>query len=91
MYMSESVPVSEARQNLAAVIERAHTDHVPIYLVRRGKRVAAVIDADDLDEVLQLAEDMSDIRAAEAARTEMRETGQIPIPWEDVRADLGLE
>jgi len=49
-----------------------------------------VIDSDDLDEILELAEDMADIRAAEAARDEMRTTGEAPIPWEQVKADLGL-
>lgn len=82
--------VSEARQQLAAVIDRARSEHAPVYLERRGRRVAAVIDADDLDRVLELAEDMADIRAAEAARAEMQETAEAPIPWEEVRADLGL-
>lgn len=52
--------------------------------------MAAVIDADDLDRLIELAEDMSDIRAADQARDEMRRTGQEPIPWDDVKADLGL-
>ncbi len=37
-----------------------------------------------------LAEDMEDIRAAERARTEMCETSTEPIPWDEVKADLGL-
>ncbi|GAC1326730.1 MAG: hypothetical protein NVSMB13_12250 [Mycobacteriales bacterium] len=57
---------------------------------RHGRRIAAVIDADDLDELLELAEDMADIRAAAAARVEMQATGETPIPWEQVKADLGL-
>ena len=61
-----------------------------MFLSRRGRRVAAVIDADDLDRLLELAEDMADIRAADEARAEMRETGAAPIPWEEVKADLGL-
>lgn len=91
-YMSgeSSFAVSEARQQLAAIIDRARAEHAPIYLARRGRRVAAVIDSDDLDEILELAEDMADIRAAEAARDEMRTTGEAPIPWEQVKADLGL-
>ncbi len=91
-YMSaeSSFAVSEARQQLAAIIDRARAEHAPVYLARRGRRVAAVIDADDLNEILQLAEDMTDIRAAEAARNEMRTTGATPIPWEQVKADLGL-
>jgi prevent-host-death family protein len=92
MYMSttSSLSVSEARQQLAAIIDSARSEHTPIYLARRGKRVAAVIDADDLDRILELAEDMTDIRAAEAARAEMKATGEAPIPWDQVKADLGL-
>ncbi len=85
-----ALPVSEARQQLAAIIDRARAEHSPVYLARRGRRVAAVIDADDLDVLLALAEDISDIRAAAAARAEMAETEQTPIPWEQVKADLGL-
>ncbi len=87
---AESLAVSRARQQLAAIIDRARDEHVPVYLSRRGRRVAAVIDADDLDQLVALAEDMSDILAAEAARAEMRATGEAPIPWEQVKADLGL-
>jgi prevent-host-death family protein len=92
MYMStaETLNLTEARKHLAAIIDRAHTDHEPVYLTRRGRRVAAVIDADDLDGILELAEDMADIRAAEAARAEMKATGELPIPWDEVKADLGL-
>lgn len=82
--------VSQARQQLALIIDRVRAEHSPIYLARRGHRVAALIDADDLDEILQLAEDMADIRAAEAARAQMQATGEAPIPWEQVKADLGL-
>lgn len=91
-YMSTemTIAVSDARRQLAAIIDRARTDHEPVYLARRGQRVAAVIDADDLDRILELAEDMADVRAAEAAREEMRATGEAPIPWEQVKADLGL-
>lgn len=90
MSLDESLTVSEARRQLASIIDRVRAEHSPIYLARRGRRVVAVIDADDLDEILALAEDMTDIRAAEAARAEMRDTGEAPIPWEQVKADLGL-
>lgn len=91
--MTSPVPdlgVSEARQQLAAIIDRARAEHAPVYLARRGRRVAAVIDAEDLERLLELAEDMADIRAAEAARAEIKATGEAPIPWEQVKADLGL-
>lgn len=85
-----TLSVSEARSQLAAIIDRLAAESAPIYLERHGRRVAAVIDADELDRLLELAEDMADIRAAEEAREEMRLTGETPIPWEQVRADLGL-
>jgi len=87
---ADPVSVSDARQDLASIIDRARQEHAPVYLARRGRRVAAVIDADDLDALLELAEDMIDIRAAVAARAEMTATGAEPIPWERVKADLGL-
>jgi prevent-host-death family protein len=90
MSITVAVTVSEARRELASIIDRVRNEHAPIYLARRGRRVAAVIDADDLDQILELAEDMADIRAAEAARAEMQATGEAPIPWEQVKADLGL-
>lgn len=84
------ITISDARRQLASIIDRAHAEHAPIYLARRGRRVAAVIDADDLDRILELAEDMADIRAAAEARADMKATGEAPIPWEQVKADLGL-
>ncbi|WP_200902297.1 MULTISPECIES: hypothetical protein [Protofrankia] len=51
----------------------------------------AVVDADDLDRILALAEDMTDIREAERAHEEMTLTGRTPVPWDEVKADLGLE
>jgi len=91
-YMNDSgaLSISDARTQLAAIIDRARADHQPVYVARRGRRVAAVIDADDLDRILELAEDMADIRAAEHARAEMKATGAMPIPWDEVKADLGL-
>lgn len=50
----------------------------------------AVSDADDLDQIFALAEDMADIRAAAAARAGMQAAGGILIPWDQVKADLGL-
>ncbi len=59
-------------------------------LTRHGKQVAAVIDSGDLEALLSAAEDLADITEAQRAREEIAETGNAPIPWEDVKADLGL-
>ena len=83
------VSVSDARARLADIVDQARVAHDPIFLTRRGRRVAAVIDADDLERLIDAAEDLADIEAARAARVEMAE-GHSAIPWEQVKADLGL-
>ena len=90
MTVAETFNISDARTQLAAIVDRARAEHEPVYVARRGRRVAAVIDADDLDHILALAEDMAAIRAAEQARAERQATGEAPIPWDEVKADLGL-
>jgi prevent-host-death family protein len=85
-----ALSVSDARSQLGSLVTRAQTDHEPVYLERHGHRVAAIIDANDLDRLIESAEDLEDIRAAEAAREEMRSTRAEPIPWDEVKADLGL-
>lgn len=82
--------VTDARARLAEVVDGARVSREPVYLTRRGTRVAAVIAADDLDALLRAAEDLADIEGARVAREEMAETGDTPIPWDDVKADLGL-
>ena len=83
------ITVSDARARLADVVDAARVQHDPVYLTRRGQRVAAVIDADDLDRLIAAAEDLADLQAARDARDEI-DNGQPEIPWEDVKADLGL-
>ena len=51
----------------------------PFSLTRRGRRVAAMIDTDDLKRLTQAAEDLADIEAARAARAEVAEHGTIPL------------
>ena len=80
--------VAAARARLADVVDEVRKHHRPVFLTRRGRRVAAVIDADDLERLTQAAEDLADIEAADAARAEIAEHGT--IPWDEVKADLGL-
>ena len=86
-FMTE-LSVTDARARLADVVDEARVRHDPIYLTRRGQRVAAVIDADDLDRLLEAAEDLADLEAARMARAEIADEGT--LPWEQVKTDLGL-
>ena len=80
--------VSAARSHLTDVIDDARMHHAPVFLTRRGRRVAAVIGAEDLERLTQAAEDLADIEAAHAARAEIAEHGT--IPWAEVKTALSL-
>ncbi len=82
--------VTEARARLADVVDDARVGHDPVFLTRRGRRVAAVIDADDLERLIEAAEDLADIRAAALARQELSGSDAEPVSLEQIKADLGL-
>ncbi|WAH98325.1 type II toxin-antitoxin system Phd/YefM family antitoxin [Arthrobacter sp. MMS18-M83] len=84
------IAITEARNHLATIVDTAHREHEPVFLTRRGIRVAAVIDSAELERLREAAEELEDIRAVDLAWEEMEQTGQTPIPWEDVKRDLGL-
>jgi len=77
--------VSEAREQLANVIESASRTGEPVYLTRRGKSVAVVVDPAVFERLLQDAEDALDRVELTIARNE-----DDYVPWEEVKADLGL-
>ena len=88
-YCMSELTVSDARARLADVVDSARVQHAPVYLTRRGRRVAAVIGAEDLDRLIEAAEDLADIEAARSARAEL-DDGAHAIPWDEVKAELGL-
>lgn len=85
--MSE-VAITDARGRLAAIVDEAQ--RAPVYLTRRHRQVAAVVDADTLRQLLEDAEELADIRAVDDAWAETERLAETPIPWEDVKRDLGL-
>ena len=78
MWGMTELTVTAARARLADVVDEARVRHSPVFLTRRGRRVAAVIDSEDLDRLLEAAEDLADIEAARAARAEVSAQGSIP-------------
>lgn len=83
------VSVTEARNRLSHIVDEARVSHNPVFLTQRGRRVAAIIDAADLEQLIEAAEDAQDVTAARAAR-EAIDGGEPTIPWEQVKKDLGL-
>ena len=84
-YMVE-VAVSEARNRLAEVIEESRRSGEPISVTRRGRRVAVILDSDAFDRLVDSADDVEDRRELDAARAD-----DDYVPWDEVKAALGLE
>ncbi|WP_348788924.1 type II toxin-antitoxin system Phd/YefM family antitoxin [Leifsonia sp. NPDC080035] len=87
---SPGLAISEAKQRLGALVDQAHLQHAPVSLSKRGKRVAVIVDAGEYDRMLERLEEIEDAEAAVAARAELEDTQSTPIPWDEVKAELGL-
>lgn len=81
----KEVPVSEARENLAEVIEEAQRSGAPVAVTRRGKRVAILVDPDEYERLNSSLEDVLD----RALLRLSREDDEF-IPWEQAKRDLGF-
>ena len=81
------VSVSEARQDFAEIVNRAAYGGERVRVVRRRRAVAAIIPIKDL-ELLERMEDELDLEAAREALADPENA--VPIPWEQVKAELGL-
>ncbi|MFZ5872120.1 MAG: type II toxin-antitoxin system Phd/YefM family antitoxin [Actinomycetota bacterium] len=77
--------VSEARDHLAALIDATRRSGEPVYVTRRGRRVAVILDPDAYERLVEEAEEAEDRAELRAARED-----NDFIPWEDVKKDLGL-
>jgi len=83
------ISVGEARRNLADTVNRVAFADDRVILHRNGKDVVALVSLEDL-RILESLEDRADIAAALAAERAAAERGEAPIPWDRVKADLGL-
>ncbi len=121
------MPISDARENLAEIVNRAAYGGEATYITRRGRRLALVVSPaqlaadraraaqhavvkacqqmwDSVDKTdaaaratlravietaMDLTEDTAD-KAVVIAAQEDREAGAEPVPWEQVKAELGL-
>ena len=82
-----SMNTTEARENLADVLNRVAYGKDRIRISRRGKDVAAVVPIEDL-EMIERIENEIDIREAMKALEESRTTGTTPLAT--LREELGL-
>lgn len=83
-YMTE-MAVSVVRERLAELIETTSRSGEPVYVTRRGRRVAVILDSEAYERLLEDAEDAIDRAHLRAARED-----NDYVPWDEVKADLGL-
>lgn len=75
----------EAGRDLTATLEQVRHDGERVVLCEGDQELGALVSLEDL-ELLRQMEDRLDLEAVEAALAESDER----IPYEDVRAELGL-
>jgi len=81
--MTEAVPLSDARDGLSDLVNRARFGGERVTLSKNGKAVAAVVSLSDL-EALEAFEDAADVRAYDEAKA--ADDGQ-RFTLDDLRAD----
>lgn len=81
------VSVSEAREAFADLVNRAAYGGERVLVSRRGKPVAAIVPIADV-EFIERMEDELDLQAAREALADPERAAS--IPWEQVKAELGL-
>ena len=80
------IGVSDARDHLSEIVDRARYTQERVVLTKRGREVGAIISIDDL-KLLEMLEDQLDIKAARQA---LEESQGERISYDDIRKNLGL-
>ena len=84
--MSE-IPIAEARDRLAELVNRAAFGKERIVLSRRGREIAAIVPLEDV-ELLARLDDLRDLEEGRAALEEATSDGT--VPWQEIKSRLGL-
>lgn len=84
-----NIGVAEIRNNLADALNRVIYAGERVVLERRGKPAAAIVSLEDL-ALIEAIEDREDVKAVKRALAEMKRKGEKPIPFAEVKKQLGL-
>lgn len=85
----EKFSTAEAREKFGSIVKKAAEDKERIVLTKRGKEWAALVPMEDV-RLLEDLEDRLDLEEARAALAEAKADPAKTIPWEKLKAELGL-
>jgi prevent-host-death family protein len=85
----ERLSCAEARDHFEDLLDRAVKQKERVLLTRRGKPVAALVPIGDM-EFLEAIEDLLEAEEYRRAKEEFEHSGEAAIPWEKIKAELGL-
>jgi len=82
-----AIPATEARQQWARTLERAHRE--PVTITQHGRDSVIILDADVALRALAALRDAEDAASADAARAEIA-NGESTVSLSDIAAELGI-
>ena len=85
--MTDTLNSTDARENMAEILNRVAYAKDRVRITRRGKEVAAGVPIEDLELIERLGDEI-DIREAKKALREAEKKGT--IPFQKVRKEFGL-
>lgn len=85
--MPIEIPVTEARDRFSELLETASKQ--PVFLTKHGRRQAVLLSPAEYERLMEAAEDAEDLSASDEAMAKIM-AGSPTIPWEQVKADLGV-
>lgn len=83
----ERVGITKLRSEISDLVSRVQYQGERVIVERQGKPAAALISAADLEWLEELEDRLDDL---DADRAEAEAAGKPNIPWEKIKAELGL-
>ncbi len=91
-----AVPVSklnttEVRDDFSEIVNRVAYGKEHIILCRRGRDLAALVPADELELFELVLEKIEDVMDIAEAKKRLADKKEVPIPYKTIRKELGLK
>jgi prevent-host-death family protein len=86
---AQRLSCTEAQEHFEDLLDRAVKRKERVVLTRRCRPVAALVPIGDV-EFLEAIENLLDAEEYRHAKEEFERSGEVAIPWEKIKAELGV-